>query len=159
MRPRRAGPCRSALGFHGEEQGSKGRRALLFAARISTRAIAGMIQNDIMASIIGLRIPTRHPFRIRPGSIFATDPEEGKHRQLQRYLKAIGDLYVPVQTLVMIPAQDRPNAGAITSRSSTTVFTSIRFLEYLEELSKQHTALGDTLGNHLSTSYCGVMPN
>lgn len=142
------------VGFTGEEQGLEGSARYALSVKVSNEPLKAMIANDIMASIIGAPHPDSTAFSDTTlARIFASNPEQGPHRQVQRYLKAIGDLYVPIQNLVLIPAEDRPGRGSDHLSFVDNGFPAIRFMEYLEELDKQHTALGDTLGDHLSMSY------
>ncbi len=72
---------------------------------------------------------------------------------MQRYLKAMANAYVPIQNVVLIPAEDRPGRGSDHQSFVDNGFPAIRYMEYLEELFRQHTALGDSLGDHLSMNY------
>ena len=142
------------VGFTGEEQGLDGSARYALSLKASNDPLKAMIANDIMASIIGAPDPDSSAFSDTTlARVFASNPEQGPHRQVQRYLKAMGDLYVPIQNLVLIPAEDRPGRGSDHQSFVNQGFPAIRFMEYLEELDRQHTALGDTLGDHLSMSY------
>ena len=142
------------VAFTGEEQGLDGSARYALAVKVSNEPLKAMIQNDIMASIIGAPDPDSTAFSDTTlARVFASNPEQGSHRQVQRYLKAMGDLYVPIQNIVIIPAEDRPGRGSDHQSFVDQGFPAIRYMEYLEELDRQHTALGDTLGPHLSMSY------
>jgi hypothetical protein len=142
------------VGFTGEEQGLEGSARYAASVSAANEPLKAMIANDIMASIIGAPDPDSTAFSDTTlARVFASNPERGQHRQVQRYLKAMGDLYVPIQNLVLIPAEDRPGRGSDHQSFVNRGFAAIRFMEYLEELDRQHTALGDTLGDHLSMSY------
>jgi len=143
------------IAFTGEEQGLVGSsfyaRDLFFLGE----PVAAMLNNDTMASIIGVPSPdsTNVMTDTTLARVFAQDPEEGPERQLQRYLLAMGNAYVPVQNIVLIPALDRPGRGGDHESFLANGFTAVRYMEYLEEYERQHTVDGDTLGPHLSMSY------
>lgn len=142
------------VAFTGEEQGLDGSARYAADLRVAHAPVAAMIQNDIMASIIGAPDPdSLSTTDSTLARVFASNPEEGAHRQVQRYLKAMADLYVPIQNVVVIPAEDRPGRGSDHQSFVANGFPAVRLMEYLEELDRQHTALGDTLGAHLSMSY------
>jgi hypothetical protein len=144
------------VAFTGEEQGLVGSAAYARDIFFAGDPIAGMLQNDVMASIIGMPSPDSTVVQTDTtlARAFADIPAEGPHRQLQRYLAAMGNAYVPVQNIVLIPAVDRPGRGSDHQSFNANGFTAIRYMEYLEELWRQHTALGDTLGPHLDMNYC-----
>ncbi|MCA9751256.1 MAG: M28 family peptidase [Gemmatimonadetes bacterium] len=142
------------VAFVGEEQGLIG--SDWHAARAVDRGdpIAAMLNNDTMASIIGAPHPDSTAMTDTTlARVFASPPEEGPHRQFQRHLKSLGDAYVPIQQVVMIPAVDRPTRGGDHESFVSKGFTAIRYMEYLEEVDRQHTTDGDTLGAHLDRNY------
>ncbi|MBZ0269310.1 M28 family metallopeptidase, partial [bacterium] len=142
------------LAFTGEEQGLIGSEFYARDAEALGEPIAAMIANDVMASIIGASVPDTVVMADTTKSrAFARGPEESPERQLQRYLKGMGDVYVPIQDIVLIPAEDRPSRGSDHQAFTASGYTAIRYMEYLEELYRQHSADGDTLGPHLSMSY------
>jgi hypothetical protein len=144
------------VAFTGEEQGLFGSAAYARDVFFAGDPIAAMLQNDVMASIIGMPSPdsTLVEMDTTLARAFSAEPAEGPHRQFQRYLAAMGNAYVPIQNIVLIPAVDRPGRGSDHQSFNANGFTAIRYMEYLEELSRQHTALGDTLGAHLDMNYC-----
>jgi hypothetical protein len=142
------------VAFVGEEQGLVGSSFLANDYEILGEPIAAMLNNDTMASIIGAPHPdSTVTTDTTLARAFARDPEDGPHRQFQRYLKAMGNAYVPIQNIVLIPAEDRPSRGGDHESFANEGFTAIRFMEYLEEVDRQHTTLGDTLGPHLDMNY------
>ena len=142
------------LAFSGEEQGLLGSGVYADEQALLGEPIAAMIANDVMSSIIGAPHPdSTATTDTTLARVFAGVPAEGPHRQLQRYLKAMGDVYVPIQDIVIIPAEDRPGRGSDHISFADAGFPAVRYMEYLEELDRQHTTLGDTLGAHLSMSY------
>ncbi|MGQ0719936.1 MAG: M20/M25/M40 family metallo-hydrolase [Candidatus Eiseniibacteriota bacterium] len=144
------------IAFTGEEQGLFGSGAYARDAFFAGEAIAAMLNNDTMASTIGMPSPDSTVVQTDTtlARVFADIPAEGPHRQFQRYLTAMGNAYVPVQNIVVIPAVDRPGRGGDHQSFNANGFTAIRYMEYLEETWRQHTALGDTLGAHLDMNYC-----
>lgn len=142
------------VAFTGEEQGLFGAEFYSLHAALNQEPIAAMLNNDTMASIIGAPHPDSTVMSdTTMARVFASEPPEGPHRQFQRYLKAMGDAYVPAQNIVVIPAEDRPSRGGDHQAFVAQGFTAIRYMEYLEEVARQHTALGDTLGPHLDMNY------
>jgi len=142
------------VAFTGEEQGLVGSDFYARDAAALDEPIAAMIANDTMASIIGAANPdTVMMTDTTMCRAFALGPEGSPERQLQRYLKGMGDVYVPIQDIVLIPAEDRPARGSDHQSFTAAGYTAIRFMEYLEEVDRQHSADGDTLGAHLSMSY------
>jgi hypothetical protein len=142
------------VGFTGEEQGLIGSEFYASFSKFTNEPIAAMIANDTMASVMGAANPdTVVMADTTKARIFALGPEDSPHRQLQRYLKAMGDVYVPIQDIVIIPAEDRPSRGSDHQSYTNHGFTAVRYMEYLEEIWRQHSVDGDTLGTHLSMSY------
>lgn len=142
------------VAFTGEEQGLDGSGRYAADQRVAGTPIAAMIANDLMASITGAPDPDSTAFTDTTlARVFASNPEQGPHRQVQRFLKSIADVYVPIQQLVLVPAEDRPGRGSDHISFVDNGFPAVRLMEYLEELFRQHTALGDTLGPHLSSNY------
>lgn len=142
------------VAFTGEEQGLVGSDFYARDAAALGEPIAAMVSNDVMASIVGAVVPdTTVMADTTKARAFAKGPEDGPERQLQRYLKGMADVYVPIQEVVLIPAEDRPGRGSDHQSFTSSGFTAIRYMEYLEELYRQHSADGDTLGEHLSMSY------
>ena len=142
------------VAFTGEEQGLIGSGFYAEYSRLTEEPIAAMLNNDTMASIIGAPHPDSTVMTDSTlARCFAQDPEEGPDRQFQRYLKAMGDVYVPIQNIVLIPAVDRPSRGGDHESYNAEGFTAIRYMEFLEETWRQHTTDGDTLGTHLDKNY------
>jgi Zn-dependent M28 family amino/carboxypeptidase len=142
------------IAFVGEEQGLVG--SDWYAGRAADRGdpIAAMLNNDTMASIIGAPHPDSTAMTDTTlARVFASEPAQSPHRQFQRYLKAMADAYVPIQQVVLIPAEDRPGRGGDHESFVAHGFTAIRYMEYLEEVDRQHTTDGDTLGAHLDRNY------
>jgi len=143
------------VAFTGEEQGLIGSAAYARDVLFSGESVAAMLNNDTMASIMGMPSPDSTVVQVDTtlARVFAQPPEEGPDRQFQRYLKAMGDAYVPTQQIVLIPAVDRPGRGGDHESFLANGFTAIRYMEYLEETFRQHTTDGDTLGPHLDRNY------
>jgi Peptidase family M28/FlgD Ig-like domain len=142
------------IAFTGEEQGLIGSDFYARDAQALGEPIAAMIANDVMSSIVGASVPdTVVMADTTKARAFAKGPEDSAERQLQRYLKGMGDVYVPIQDIVLIPAEDRPSRGSDHKSFTANGYTAIRYMEYLEELYRQHSVDGDTLGPHLSMSY------
>jgi hypothetical protein len=141
------------VAFTGEEQGLIGSEFLANVYDINGEPIAAMFSNDIMAGINGAPDPdstvTTDSTKARA---FATPPEESPHRQLHRYLKAMANAYVPIQDIVLVPAEDRPGRGSDHQSFIAHGFTAIRYMEYNERLDLQHTQY-DTMGVHLDKNY------
>jgi hypothetical protein len=141
------------IAFTGEEQGLFGSQSYAIRSALLEEPIAGMMANDSFSSIMGVADPdTIFMTDSTLARVFSRGPEDGPHRQFQRYFKAMGDAYVPIQNILIIPAEDRPGRGGDHQPFADEGFTAIRPMEGLEMLALQHT-VNDTLGPHLSMTY------
>jgi hypothetical protein len=141
------------IAFTGEEQGLVGSGFYANTVSILDEPVAAMLNNDTMASINGAPHPDSTVFTDSTlARCFAAGPEESSHRQLQRYLKAMGDAYVPIQDIVLIPAVDRPNRGGDHESFVAEEIPAVRYMEHNERVDLQHTPY-DTMGVHLDKNY------
>ncbi len=133
--------------FAGEEQGLIGSRLYAEQARKAKRQIEAVLNNDIIGSIESGdgRIDNT---TVR---IFSAGPEDSGSRQLARYIKDVGERYVPSMQADVIFRADRFGRGGDHMPFEQEGYSAVRFSSAEENYSHQHTAT-DTIEN-MSPAY------
>ena len=139
--------------FSGEEQGLLGAYFMANKARKDNLAIEAVLNNDIMGSINSNETNITDNSRIRVFSeglpAFEMDKNakmirqlglenDGRSRQLARYVKEIGERYVENIEVVMIYRNDRFLRGGDHTAFVENGFTAVRLTEMNENYTRQH---------------------
>ena len=141
------------IAFSGEEQGLLGANFLATKAKKNNWNIEAVLNNDIMGSNNSNETNIIDNTRIRVFSeglpAFELDKNatgirqlglenDGKSRQLARYVKEIGERYVPNLNVVMIYRNDRFLRGGDHTSFVMNGYAAVRFTEMNENYYHQH---------------------
>jgi len=130
------------VAFDAEEYGLVGSNLYATYAREQKERIEGVLSNDIIGteSTADGRAETR---RMR---VFSEDPDDSPSRSLARYVKRIGELYVPSMNVDLIFRHDRFARGGDHTSFNQEGFAAVRITSAAENYANQHSAT-DTLEN------------
>jgi hypothetical protein len=117
-----------------EEQGLFGARNMASMANEQKWEIGGVIANDMVSNIVGGDGSINNSV-IR---VFSPDPPDSKSRHWARYVKYVGEPYVPDISLELIYRLDRFGRGGDHSPFTNLGFPGIRFTEKNENFERQH---------------------
>lgn len=130
------------VAFAGEEDGLLG--STLYAAKAKKEAhrIEAVLNNDIIGS------DTAGNGRIDNSrvNVFSEDPQDSASRQLARYIKDIGERYIPSVKVDLVFRADRFGRGGDHTPFNQEGFAGVRFSTPSENFANQHT-LTDTFAN------------
>ncbi len=128
--------------FAAEEQGLLGSTLFAMQARAEKRPIEAVLNNDIIGSeVAGDGRADTNSVRV-----FSEDPNDSPSRQLARYIKEIGERYVPSMRVDLIFRGDRFSRGGDHTPFNQENFTAVRLSSAEENYANQHTA-SDTFAN------------
>ncbi len=125
--------------FTGEEQGLLGSAAYANHLDAEDERVDGMIAMDMNSRV---RAPNGDidsmSLRLYASGTNAQGSSTSPSRRLQRYLRWIGEAYVPGFEMVIIAASDRPGRGSDHLSFSNRGFPGVRFIERNEDTAFQH---------------------
>ena len=130
------------VAFAGEEQGTVGSSLLAQKARREHWEIDALFNNDIIGNSLGGngRVDDR---TVR---VFSEEPDDSPSRQVARYVKAVGERYVPSMTVDTIFRYDRFGRGGDHTPFNQEGFPAVRITVSDENYSRQHTVRDTTEG-------------
>ena len=130
------------VAFAGEEQGTVGSSLLAQKARREHWEIDALFNNDIIGNSLGGngRVDDR---TVR---VFSEEPDDSPSRQVARYVKAVGERYVPSMTVDTIFRYDRFGRGGDHTPFNQEGFPAVRITVSNENYSRQHTVSDTTEG-------------
>jgi hypothetical protein len=132
------------IAFAGEEQGLVGARLHAQRVREEGVVIDAIFNNDIVGNIRG---GSGHV----DGSsirVFSEGPEDSLSRQLARYIRRVGALYVPSHRVRLIAREDRFGRGGDHTPFNQLGYAAVRFTESKENYDRQHTVRDTPDGVH-----------
>lgn len=129
------------VGFAGEEEGLVGATLHATRARVEGWTIDAVFNNDIIGNTLG----GNGIVDGRTVRVFSEDPMDSPSRQLARYIRRYGAVYVPGHEVRLIAREDRFGRGGDHTAFNQLGFTAVRFSESRENYGRQHLA-ADTLG-------------
>jgi hypothetical protein len=130
------------VAFAGEEEGLIGSTLFAAKARGENRIIDAVLNNDIIGSDLagdGL-LENR---RVR---VFSEHPDDSPSRQLARYIRDVGERYMPSMKVDLIFRHDRVQRGGDHTPFNHEGYAAVRFTTPAENYANQHTAT-DTFAN------------
>lgn len=128
--------------FAGEEEGLLGSSLYAEKARAANQKIEAVLNNDI----IGSDISGSGHMDNRRVSIFSEDPDDSPSRELARYIKEIGERYLPAMRVDTIFRADRFGRGGDHTGFNQEGYTAVRLSSPEENFANQHTVT-DTFAN------------
>ncbi|MDQ6758289.1 MAG: M20/M25/M40 family metallo-hydrolase [Acidobacteriota bacterium] len=124
------------IAFDAEEYGLVGSHAYAERAKKDKQQIEAVLNNDI----IGSEATGSGRISNRVLSVFSADPADSPSRQLARYVRDIGERYVPGMQVNTIFRPDRFGRGGDHSSFEAAGFAAVRFTTPEEDYGKQHKA-------------------
>jgi len=130
------------IAFTAEETGLNGSRNFANKAKEQNMQIEALLNNDIIGTDVSGdgRSANGH---VR---VFAEGPDDSPARTLCRYVKEIGERYMPSMTVDMIFRRDRFSRGGDHTPFVQAGFAAVRLTTPSENYANQHTAT-DTFAN------------
>jgi hypothetical protein len=133
--------------FAAEEQGLIGSALFARKANGEKRQIEAVLNNDIIGSeTSGDGMSDSVSVRV-----FSEEPADSPSRQLARYIKEIGERYVPAMRVELVFRADRFGRGGDHTPFNQEGYPAVRFSSAEENYANQHTKT-DTLAN-MSPAY------
>jgi hypothetical protein len=123
--------------FSGEEEGLLGSTLYAAKAKANDQRIEAVLNNDIIGSDVSGSGRTEN----RRVSVFSTDPIDSPARTLARYVREIGDRYVPSMRVDPVFREDRVGRGGDHTPFALEGFAAVRLSSPEEDYSHQHTAM------------------
>ena len=128
--------------FAGEEEGLLGSSLYAEKAHAASQKIEAVLNNDI----IGSDISGSGRMENRRVSIFSEDPDDSPSRELARYIKDVGERYLPAMRVETIFRADRFGRGGDHTPFNQEGFSAVRLSSPEENFANQHTVT-DTFAN------------
>ena len=133
--------------FAGEEAGLLGSTLYAKKAHDTGMKIEAVLNNDIIGSDVAGDGRTDN----RRLNVFSEDPQDSPSRELARYIREIGERYVPSMNVDPVFRADRFGRGGDHTPFNLEGFAAVRFSTPSENFTNQHSAT-DTFAN-TSPSY------
>jgi len=130
------------VAFAGEEMGLLGSTLYAAKARSLDQKIEAVLNSDIIGSDVGGDGRTEN----RRVNIFSEDPIDSPSREIARYMKEIGERYVPSMTVDPVFRADRFGRGGDHTPFNLEGFPAVRISTPVENFANQHSAT-DTFAN------------
>lgn len=121
--------------FAGEEEGLLGSSLYAEKAQAAHQKIEAVLNNDI----IGSDISGSGRMDNRRVSVFSEDPGDSPSRELARYIKDIGERYLPSMRVDPVFRADRFGRGGDHTPFNQEGFTAVRLSSPEENYANQHT--------------------
>jgi hypothetical protein len=130
------------VAFAGEEAGLLGSTLYAKKAHDTGMKIEAVLNNDIIGSDLAGDGRTDN----RRLNVFSEDPQDSPSRQLARYIREIGERYVPSMNVDPVFRADRFGRGGDHTPFNLEGFAAVRFSTPTENFANQHSAT-DTFAN------------
>lgn len=130
------------VAFVAEEQGLMGSGLYAAKARRENQIIDGVLSNDIIGTAVG------GTGRVENGEVhvYSASPEDSPSRELARYIKEVGERYLPSMKADLVFRSDRFGRGGDHTPFNQEGYAAVRFTTANENYSRQHTT-GDVFAN------------
>lgn len=135
------------IAFAGEEQGLLGSSLYAEKAHAANQKIEAVLNNDIIGSDVSGSGRTEN----RRVSVFSEDPDDSPSRELARYIRDVGERYLPSMHVDTIFRADRFGRGGDHTPFNQEGFAAVRLSSPQEDFANQHTVT-DTFA-HTSVPY------
>jgi hypothetical protein len=135
------------VAFSGEEMGLVGSSLYARKARKENQIIDGVLNNDI----IGSDVSGNGRIDNSTISVYSEDPDDSTSRQLARYVKDVGERYLPSIKIDLVFRADRIGRGGDHTPFNQEGYPAVRVTTPNENYANQHS-VSDTFEN-TSVSY------
>jgi hypothetical protein len=132
------------IALAGEEQGLVGARLHAERVREQDVRIDAVFNNDIVGNIHG-GSGAIDGWTVR---VFSEGPEDSPSRQLARFIRRTGALYMPAHRVRLIAREDRFGRGGDHTAFNQSGYAAVRFTESKENYDRQHTVRDTPDGVH-----------
>jgi hypothetical protein len=132
------------IALAGEEQGLVGARLHAQDARENNVRIDAVFNNDIVGNIHGGNGAV-DGWTVR---VFSDGPEDSPSRQLARFIRRTGAIYLPAHNVRLIAREDRFGRGGDHTAFNQLGYAAVRFTESKENYDRQHTVRDTPDGVH-----------
>jgi hypothetical protein len=130
------------VAFAGEEVGLFGSTLYAEDARKDNQIIDGVLNNDIIGSEVAGNGSIDNG-RVR---VFSEDPDDSPSRQIARYVRDVGERYIPSMKVEMVFRADRFGRGGDHTPFNQRQYAAVRITTPNENYANQHT-ITDTSEN------------
>ena len=130
------------IAFAGEEEGLLGSSLYAEKAHAAGQKIEAVLNNDIIGSDVSGSGRTEN----RRVSVFSEDPDDSPSRELARYIRDVGERYLPAMRVDTIFRADRFGRGGDHTPFNQEGFAAVRLSSPQENFANQHTVT-DTFAN------------
>jgi hypothetical protein len=130
------------IAFAGEEEGLLGSTLYAEKAKTLNQKIEAVLNSDIIGSDVAGDGRTEN----RRVNIFSEDPIDSPSREIARYMKEIGERYVPAMNVDPVFRADRFGRGGDHTPFNLEGFPAVRISTPAENFANQHSAT-DTFAN------------
>lgn len=147
----------------GEEHGLLGAKHMASLAKIEKWNLVAMLNNDMIGNssssgtllndnmkvrVFSEGIPQYETDKMAKSRAYTSAENDGKARQLARYLKEIGERYVDQLTVTLIFRNDRFGRGGDHTPFCKQGFTAVRITEFNENYDRTHKVVEEKNGIH-----------
>lgn len=130
----------------GEEHGLLGAAALAEKAKSENWPIIGVINNDMIGNSVASETGLSTERIVRVFSDSSKDGEDSMSRQWARYIKEMGETYVPGHEVKLIYRNDRYRRGGDHTPFLQAGFPAVRMCEYYENYDRTHQVVREENG-------------
>ena len=130
------------IAFAGEENGLLGSTLYAQKAHKENQRIEAVLNNDI----IGSDRTGNGRVENRRVNVFSEDPSDSPSRQVARYIREIGERYLPAMRVSLMFRADRFGRGGDHTSFNHESFAAVRFSSPAENFANQHSVT-DTFAN------------
>src|SRR5579884_3099604 len=130
------------IAFTGEEEGLVGSTLYARSARKENRIIDAVLNNDIIGDDVAGN------GRVDNGTVqvYSEDPADSPSREIARYIKEVGERYIPGMRIELVFRQDRFGRGGDHIPFNEQGYGAVRFTTPNENFANQHS-LTDVFAN------------
>ena len=139
----------------GEEHGLLGAGAIADRAKNEGWPILAVLNNDMIGNSVASETGLSTDKMVR---VFSDSPqgEDSNNRQLARYVKELGEQYVPGHEVKLIYRNDRYRRGGDHTPFMKLGYAAIRLCEYYENYDRTHQVVREENGNKYGDVLSGV---
>jgi len=130
------------IAFSGEEEGLLGSTLYAAKAKREGQTIEAVLNSDIIGGEVSISGRTEN----RRIMVFSEDPGDSPSRTLARYVREVGERYVPSMHVDPIFHADRVGRGGDHTAFEREGFAAVRFTSPQENLANEHSVT-DTFAN------------
>lgn len=151
------------MAVSGEEHGLYGSKHMADKAKAEEWNLIGMLNNDMIGNsgssgtllndnmkvrVFSEGVPAYETETMARARAYSATENDGKARQLARYIKEIGERYVDQLTVTLIYRNDRFGRGGDHTPFCQQGFTAVRITEFNENYDRTHQVVHEENGIH-----------